>query len=733
MATDRNAATASLRQIGTLFEAGAIGQLSDRQLLERFLAGRGETEAEAAFELLVRRHGPMVQGVCRAMLHDHNDVDDAFQASFLVLARRAGAIRERDAVASWLYGVACRVAARARADASRRRSLERHAALKRHESTPAQTELIVATPELFEEVQRLPERYRAPIVLCYLEGQTHEQASGTLCCPVRTLQTRLLRAKARLRSRLIRRGLAPSAGLIAAERLATDADASLPPAVVESTTRAASEFAASRGTGALAASEAAKKLALGVSQLMVRRHLPRTFGLAAGLLAGAALVVFGMAAAEKQTAETVKSITGRVSDAAGRPIPSAEVWLPVTFSSNDVDTSHALTDAQGRYTLKVPDAWESTPQHQREWIVWAFAPGHQIATASAHEALTGKPQSVDMTLGPATDTSFRVLGPDGRPVAGAVIEPFHFKTPMAYNFPPRAMLPLVRAVTDAAGRASLPALPREGFMTVQVSTKALGIQRLRLKDKASEPADRVLRLRPAARLEGRILAPEPEQARGLRIFVETRDPAGTGVEQSTGGAEVVTAEDGTFTVPAIATGTLEVGVQSRESLPIRPKLPETMVVRRGEVNRLEIPLVAAVKARGKIQVKGVGKPVPGASVHVSYGSGRARVHGRFRQGGTVRDLRPARRREATGDRHARGLRPAWRALERAFQGPDRRCDVRLALDRRRSRPDHQGAAGPGQRSARGGCPHRRTGGREAVRIRTDQGQRGVHPDRRPPG
>ena len=177
------------------------------------------------------------------------------------------------------------------------------------------------------------------------------------------------------------------------------------------------------------------------------------------LLAGSALLLSGLAAADKRPTEPAKSITGRVTDGHGQPIPSAEVWLPVTFSNNDVDTSHALTDAQGRYTLKVPDAWESTPQHQREWIVWAFAPGHRIATASAHEALTGKPQAVDMTLGPATDTAFLVLGPDGRPVAGAVVEPFHFKTPMAYNFPPRAMLPRLRAVTDAAGRAACPPCP----------------------------------------------------------------------------------------------------------------------------------------------------------------------------------------------------------------------------------------------------------------------------------
>ena len=387
----------------------------------------------------------MVLGVCRAVLHDHNDADDAFQAAFLVLARRAGTIRAREAVASWLYGVACRVAARAQADASRRRSLERRAALKRKEDTRSGSEAGEPIPELFEELERLPERYRAPIVLCYLEGHSHEQASGMLRCPLRTFQTRLLRAKARLRSRLVRRGLAPSAGLIAADRLAQEAPASiptdLPSAIVDSTTRAAIEFIVPEGMKAGVASEAATILAHGVIQVMVRKHLCRTFALTTALLAGSALLLSGLAAADKRPTEPVKSITGRVTDGHGQPIPSAEVWLPVTFSSNDVDTSHALTDAQGRYTLKVPDAWESTPQHQREWIVWAFAPGHCIATASAHEALSGKPQAVDVTLGPATDTAFLVLGPDGRPVAGAVVEPLHFKTPMAYNFPPRPCFP----------------------------------------------------------------------------------------------------------------------------------------------------------------------------------------------------------------------------------------------------------------------------------------------------
>ena len=170
---------------------------------------------------------------------------------------------------------------------------------------------------------------------------------------------------------------------------------------------------------------------------MIRSNLRRSIGLGTGLMAGLAIAVFALAGSDKKPQEPVKAITGTVRDATGKPIAGAEVWLPVTMSYIDEDTSHAVTDAQGRYTLKVPDSWEAhTPAPARVDRL-GFAPGHQIATASAHEALSGKTQSVDMTLGPATDTSFMVLGPDGRPVAGAIVEPFHFKTPMAYNFPPR--------------------------------------------------------------------------------------------------------------------------------------------------------------------------------------------------------------------------------------------------------------------------------------------------------
>ena len=195
----------------TLFSVGTLSGLTDGQLLERFAQGRvGMPDSEAAFTVLVERHGPMVLGVCRTVLGDRHDAEDACQATFLVLAQRAGLIRRRDSVASWLYGVARRVALRARRRAARRRELER-----RRQARVGVAQAIAAPapepwPELYEELDRLPEPFRAAVVLCDLEGQSYERAAGILHCPVGTVQSRLARGRERLRHRLERRGLAPA-------------------------------------------------------------------------------------------------------------------------------------------------------------------------------------------------------------------------------------------------------------------------------------------------------------------------------------------------------------------------------------------------------------------------------------------------------------------------------------------------------------------------------------------
>lgn len=194
--------------------------LPDESLLDQFL-NRTEAEAQEAFQTLVQRHGPMVLGVCRHILSQVQDAEDAFQATFLVLARKADSIRDGRVLGRWLYEVAYRIAVRSKSVAARRRLLESRGAEmfslapdgeRDRTNDPAWNEL---RPVLHEEINRLPEKYRDAVVLCYLEGRTNEEAAALLDWPVGTVKGRLSRARELLRSRLIRRGLVLSAALLA--------------------------------------------------------------------------------------------------------------------------------------------------------------------------------------------------------------------------------------------------------------------------------------------------------------------------------------------------------------------------------------------------------------------------------------------------------------------------------------------------------------------------------------
>ena len=220
-------------QVETLFALGPIGDLADGQLLVRFAARDGEA-AEAAFRVLVERHGPMVLRTCRAVLRDGHDAHDAFQATFLVLARRAGSLWVGESLAAWLHQVARRTALCARAAAARRRKHEAQAAALAPTLEPGPS-LDDLGEALHAEIARLPDRFRAAVVLCLLEGHTHDQAARHLKVPVGTLQSRLARGRERLRSRLARRGLAPAVA---------PATLLVPPSLVDLTARVATRFAA---------------------------------------------------------------------------------------------------------------------------------------------------------------------------------------------------------------------------------------------------------------------------------------------------------------------------------------------------------------------------------------------------------------------------------------------------------------------------------------------------------
>ena len=243
-----------------------VGDLSDGQLVQRFLTARDGAD-QAAFTALVERHGPMVLGVCREVLGNSHDAQDAFQATFLVLARKAGSVRKADSLASWLHGVARRVAMRAKAEAARRRVYERRSAAMKAVQLERQGGSPEGWPELHEEIARLPERYREPVVLCYLEGLTTEEAALRIGCPQGTILSRLSRARERLRGQLERRSLASPTTLLATG-LTHRAMEALPAGLLDTTVRAAIGFAGRQTSEAGLASASATTLAKGVLHTM---------------------------------------------------------------------------------------------------------------------------------------------------------------------------------------------------------------------------------------------------------------------------------------------------------------------------------------------------------------------------------------------------------------------------------------------------------------------------------
>jgi RNA polymerase sigma factor (sigma-70 family) len=229
-----------LRQVLEHLRQGCGGQ-SDRQLLARFLAARDE----AAFAALARRHGPMVLGVCRRVLRDFRHAEDAFQATFLVLARKAASLVVGESLGCWLYGVAYRTALQASVLDARRRSRERPMKdMPQPEALPGEAR--DWRPLLDRELSLLPQKYQAAIVLCDLEGQSRRDAARRLGVAEGTLSSRLARGRALLAKRLAARGLALSGGALAVALAGGGASAALPAALVWSTAGAAALVAAGR-------------------------------------------------------------------------------------------------------------------------------------------------------------------------------------------------------------------------------------------------------------------------------------------------------------------------------------------------------------------------------------------------------------------------------------------------------------------------------------------------------
>jgi RNA polymerase sigma factor (sigma-70 family) len=349
---------AVLRRIERLFTVGSVAGLSEGQLLERF-ATAGD---EAAFEALLTRYGPMVLGICRGVLRNPADVEDAFQATFLVLVQKAGTLRNRDLLGNWLFGVASRVARRARAVGARRRAFEES---NPRVDPPAPGDGHDADRDsqlsiIHEEVCRLPRKYRVAVLLCYLEGLTHQEAARQLGWPLGTVKGRLARARGLLQRRLTRRGVALSVSAIATG-LASTVRAAVPGALIESTLKAALALAAGRTLAAAGIAANVVTLVEGVSNIMFLNTFKAVVTV---LVAGAVTTGAGVLAFQGDA--------GPGTPPAGAPGPPTSVaTAPVEIPNAFKNAVSPLLDAAGR-------------MYQSQWDAYAKGRvgGDRIAEAS---------------------------------------------------------------------------------------------------------------------------------------------------------------------------------------------------------------------------------------------------------------------------------------------------------------------------------------------------------------
>jgi RNA polymerase sigma factor (sigma-70 family) len=306
--------------------------LTDRHLLERFVSAQDQ----AAFAALVQRHGPMVLGVCRRLLHDAHEAEDAFQATFLVLVHKVRSIGRPELLGPWLHGVAYRTAARAR-QAARRRARERERAAMPSGDPAVEAMWGELRVLLDEELGRLAQKYRAPLVLFYLEGKTTEEVARQLGCPKGTVLSRLARGRDRLRRRLVRRGVALSAGVIAGVLAEKAAAAALPAALALGTVKGAVLTAAGQAaSGAIPATVAALTKGELRAMLLSKLRVVAVVALVVTVAAAGTVVWVRQAPADKPAAvvkeeapkdeETFVGTWAYVSvESGGRKVPEEQV------------------------------------------------------------------------------------------------------------------------------------------------------------------------------------------------------------------------------------------------------------------------------------------------------------------------------------------------------------------------------------------------------------------------
>ncbi len=648
------------RQIQSLYGGSSVAGLTDRQLLERFTTRR-DTGAEVAFAALVTRHGPMVLGTCRQILGDRHDAEDAFQAVFLVLACKARLIRNPDLVGSWLYKVAVRTAHKVKTRLSRQCTNEGGDDL----SDPSAVTMVkpMVPPVdvsamacehaeiLHDEIGRLPGSFRLPVVLCYFEGLTLDEAAHRLQCPAGTLRSRLARARDKLHRRLCRRGLVlPSAALFAGLSHRSAA-AFVSAAVCDITTRSAVQFTAGQSASSRAASLAREVLrAMFASKL---RLIATTVLLIAAGATGAGYLRLSMASqgerrpqiaaqeprAAAQPVDTNQRpapgrmfIVGRVLDPRGKPVAHAMTMVyaaikqPGHFEGFAKMTAspigQAQSDGSGRFQIDAPRTESS--RHYRTGAV-AIAPGYGAGWIEL-DPDADRPD-VDITLRPEQVIEGRLFDVNGRPAQGVtvVVQTMGRLVPAnpathrresidgpsfgwnAGNSLPAWPMP---AVSDGDGRFTIHGAGRHLRVILAIDDPRFARQQISIDTDGTPDSKRVtMALEPARIIEGRI------------TDAGTGEPiphAAVTVLSITGGGnhsnEFQADDDGRFRANPVSADRYHVSASAPDGKPYL-KVSKDFDWPKGAIEHsIDFALPQGVVIHGKVVEEGSGRPVAGARV-----------------------------------------------------------------------------------------------------------------------
>ena len=650
-----------LRHLRTFVAMENPGGLTDRQLLEQFATRR----EEAAFETLVRRHASLVLGVCRRVLHNEHDAEDAFQATFLVLARKAQEVGRQGSVAGWLHRVAYHAAIKARARTANRERHERQVPPRQSADLLAEVTGRELLAVLDQELQQLSENSRTPLVLCYLQGHTCDDAARQLGWSVRTLKRRLEQGRHCLRARLARRGIALPAALLALG-VTRGAKAGVPATLTAATVKAAVNAAAGASMAATASGALAQAVLRGMSATRLKV-------MAALVMIGALVFGTGMLAhqaqAQRSDAATLtaappaappeparpaprpakdaedakkKAVVGRVLDADGKPIKGAVVTgsTGLEFGSLSVQyqakaLGEVKTDADGRFRLPVLLA-PGERIRQVELLVGAKGYGPAWSRAA------GGGTNIELRLPPKEAVVGRLIDLQGQPLGKARLRPRRvlsaapargLKVPGSKETDGvasemRHRLALERrshsfefwkdspikdcslwpqpVTTDAAGRFRVTGFGRGQEVDLVVEDDRVAAQEIIV---AAGDKERDFSLVPPHKVSGRVVAADTDKpVAGASVWVTSfHDRLGYGTDAPTDA-------DGRFSVNAYPGESYSVAVYPQKGEPYLVAFKSADWPKGTVKQEIEFKLPRGVVVRGKVVEAGSGKAIRSAAI-----------------------------------------------------------------------------------------------------------------------